>query len=157
MGVAGSGKTTLGQALAAAIGFRFEDADAHHPPSNVAKMAAGVPLDDADRAPWLALLATMVERAIADGTGLVLACSALRHQYRVMLGVGRREVALVHLVAPAHVLAARLEQRAGHFMPASLLGSQLAALETPDGAFALDSTRPLGELVDEVRLALFEG
>ncbi len=155
MGVAGAGKTALGRALAASLGFRFEDADTHHPEANVRKMSAGVPLDDADRAPWLARLAELVSGAIEDGAGLVLACSALKAKYRTVLGVDLPEVRLVHLTAPRNVLAQRLEKRAGHFMPASLLDSQFDTLEVPANALTLDSTRPLADLVHDARTAFF--
>jgi gluconokinase len=155
MGVAGAGKTALGRALAASVGFRFEDADTHHPEANVRKMAAGVPLDDDDRAPWLACLSELISRAIADGAGLVLACSALKAKYRAALGVELPEVRLVHLTAPREVLAHRLQNRAGHFMPASLLDSQLDTLEAPADALTLDSTQPVADLVRDARAALF--
>jgi gluconokinase len=154
MGVSGVGKTTFGRALADALAYRFEDADAYHPPANVAKMAAGVPLDDADRKPWLERLAALARESLdAPGdspqTGLVLACSALKAGYRGILGLGKKSTALVHLVAPLDVLTMRLEQRAGHFMKASLLDSQLATLEAPPrDCITLDATRRIDELVD---------
>lgn len=154
MGVSGAGKTTVGSALAAALGWRFEDADSYHSVANVAKMAAGVALTDEDRAEWLEVLRVLVGRALDDGAGLVLACSALRERYREVLGVGRDGVALVHLVAPIDVLGVRLTTRAAHFMPAALLDSQLSTLEHPRGALDLDATAPVPELVREVRRRL---
>ncbi|NLE86424.1 MAG: gluconokinase [Myxococcales bacterium] len=151
MGVSGVGKTTLGSALAAALGWRFEDADTYHSPANIAKMAAGVALTDDDRAEWLEILAELIARAVQDGGGLVLACSALRESYRTALGVGREGVALVHLTAPPDVLGARLTRRAEHFMPPALLDSQLLTLEPPQGALVLDATKPVPELVRSIR------
>jgi gluconokinase len=158
MGVSGVGKTTFGTALALALGYRFEDADAYHPPANVAKMSSGVPLDDADRQPWLESLAELIARSLApaaEAPGLVLACSALRARYRETLRLLPGDAALVHLIAPRDVLTDRLESRAGHFMKATLLDSQLAALEAPDDALTLDGTKTVDALVSETRRALF--
>lgn len=154
MGVSGAGKSTFGSALAASLGWRFEDADHHHSPANRAKMAAGVALTDEDRGPWLAALARLVDQALRDEAGLVLACSALRERYRDVLGVGRPGVALVHLTAPPDVLSVRLTTRAEHFMPASLLDSQLHTLEPPRGALELVTTTPIPELVRKARAVL---
>lgn len=151
MGVSGAGKSTVGSALAASLGWRFEDADSYHSPANVAKMAAGLALTDEDRAEWLVTLRPLVDRALADGAGLVLACSALRERYRAALGLDRSGVGLVHLVAPPDVLTARLMTRANHFMPAALLDSQLLTLEAPTHALALDATCPVTELVRAAR------
>lgn len=127
MGVSGSGKTTLGLAMAEQLGFRFHDADDFHPPANVAKMAAGLPLDDADREPWLTrlvdLLATEAEQPIA------LACSALRLAYRDRLRSGCASLIFVHLTGDRQLIAQRMASRKGHYMPASLLDSQFEALE----------------------------
>lgn len=130
-GVSGSGKSTVGGLLAADLGWPFEDGDALHPAANVAKMRAGVPLTDADRRPWLAVVASWIDERIAAGTSAVVACSALKRSYREFLLDGRPEVQLVVLTASPGVLAARLTQRHGHFFPAQLLSSQLAALELP--------------------------
>lgn len=132
MGVSGAGKTTLGCALAGALGWDFADADDFHPPANIAKMRAGSPLDDVDRAPWLAALRTEIERRLAGGSPLVLACSALKERYRrILVGGDAERVRLVHLDGPPGLIATRLAGRAGHYMPPTLLGSQLAALERP--------------------------
>ena len=125
MGVSGSGKTTVGTALAAALGMRFVDADDLHPASNVDKMTAGHPLTDADRWPWL----DAVGAVLADGE-VVVACSALRRSYRDRLRVAAPELALVYLHGDRELLAARM-QRPGHFMPVTLLDSQLDTLEPP--------------------------
>jgi gluconokinase len=131
MGVSGAGKTEIGRRLAAALGWSFRDADDLHPPANVAKMRAGVPLDDADRGPWLDELAGLLRLAAAGGGDMVLACSALARRYRTRLGLPSPVVRLVHLDDPQGVIRKRVEQRAGHFMPAALLDSQIALLEPP--------------------------
>ncbi|WP_245749389.1 gluconokinase [Gemmobacter aquatilis] len=140
MGVSGCGKSTLGRVLASALGARFVDADDLHPAENIAKMAAGQPLDDADRVPWLDRCAA----ALAAGP-VVLACSALKRRYRDRLRVAAPDLRLIHLAAPQTLLAGRLVARTGHFMPAGLLASQFAALEVPDGegALVLDAMAPL--------------
>jgi gluconokinase len=133
MGVSGSGKTVVGRLLAAAIGWTFRDADDLHPPENVARMRSGQPLTDADREPWLRSLAAVVDAALATtGPGLVLACSALKRTYRDRLRVADPRVKLVHLSGPETILRERISARVGHYMPASLLTSQLATLEPPE-------------------------
>ena len=129
MGVAGCGKSTVGAAFATAIGARFIDGDDLHPPANVAKMASGKPLDDQDRAPWL----VRVGQALQGGAGpVVIGCSALKRRYRdVIRQEAGQPVMFLHLAGPRDVLLARMAARTGHFMPASLLDSQLAALEPP--------------------------
>lgn len=134
MGVAGVGKTTIGGALARELGWRFIDADDYHPPENVAKMKAGVPLEDADRWPWLARL----NKALKDEQNAVLACSALKESHRERLLQGIHGARLVYLHGAEALIRKRLEQRSHRYMPASLLGSQLAALEPPTDAIAVD-------------------
>lgn len=131
MGVSGSGKSHVGRLLAERLGWAFADADDFHPAANVAKMRSGVPLDDADREPWLAALADLLQASLAHRRPFVLACSALKRAHRTRLGLPRADIRLVHLTAPPDVLRKRIEQRAGHFMPATLLDSQLATLEPP--------------------------
>jgi gluconokinase len=131
MGVAGCGKTVIGRLLAERLGCDFVDADDHHPPENVALMRQGIPLDDEKRRPWLDRLAGLIDAAIDERRGIVLACSALKRSYRSRLGVGKRHVRLVHLDGTEGLLRERLEQRTGHFMPASLFASQCALLERP--------------------------
>lgn len=142
MGVSGSGKTTVGRTLAAKLGGTFLDADDFHPPANVAKMAAGIALTDADRIPWLDRLATELRAASARGRDVVLACSALKHAYRARLadGVGE-ELHWVYLKGDAATIEPRLASRTGHYMPRSLLASQFAALEEPDDAIVVDIRR----------------
>ena len=127
MGVSGVGKSTVGAAIAARLGVKFADADDLHPASNVEKMAAGTPLTDADRWPWLDL----VGQALADAgdDGLVVACSALKRSYRDAIRAAAPAVRFVHLVVPRTVLGDRVASRPGHFMPASLVDSQLKTLE----------------------------
>lgn len=131
MGVCGSGKTVIGRLLAARLGCDFLDGDDFHPAANVEKMRAGTPLADVDRWPWLDRLATEIGTRLADGRGAVVACSALARRYRDRLGAARPGVTLVHLDGDHGLLASRLASRQGHFMPATLLDSQLAALERP--------------------------
>jgi len=131
MGVSGSGKTEIGRRLAERLRWAFRDADAFHPAENVAKMRAGIPLDDADRDPWLAVLAAVLADAVAQGPPLVLACSALKRSHRERLGLPHAGIGLVHLDGPPELIRKRIEQRAGHFIPGTLLDSQLAALERP--------------------------
>jgi gluconokinase len=153
MGVAGSGKTTVGRALAAELGWEFYDADDFHPPSNVAKMARGVPLDDEDRRPWLEALRAVVRGALGRGASAVLACSALRESYRERLLLDER-VRLVYLKGGRDIIRRRLEERRGHFMNPSLLDSQLAALEEPAPETHFDINLAPAELVAAVRRRL---
>jgi gluconokinase len=129
MGVSGSGKTTVGEALAAALGWRFVEGDSFHPAANVAKVSAGVPLDDADRAPWLAALAAEIAADDAAGRSSVIACSALKRAYRDVLRSAGPPVRFLHVHGDRALLAERVSDRLGHFFPAALLDSQLATLE----------------------------
>jgi len=128
MGVSGSGKTSLGRAIAARLDLPFLDGDDFHPPANVAKMAAGVPLTDEDRWPWLDRLG---QAAATEPRGAVVACSALKRAYRDRLRAWRPDLILVHIVGDATLIGRRMQGRRDHFMPASLLDSQFAALEPP--------------------------
>ncbi len=127
MGVSGSGKSTVGAALAQRLGVPFEDADDLHPPANIAKMSAGEPLDDEDRRPWLDAVGRWLHEH--DSTGGVMSCSALRRRYRDQIREHAPRVELVHLDGTREVIARRQASRPGHFMPASLLDSQFATLE----------------------------
>lgn len=131
MGVSGSGKSTVGSALARALSWDFRDGDAFHPPANVEKMRAGVPLTDADRWPWLEAIASHVRDLEARGGHVVIACSALKRAYRDRLRASGAHLAFVHLEGSFDLIASRLSARQGHFMPASLLESQFATLEPP--------------------------
>lgn len=153
MGVSGTGKSTVGAALAETLGLAFCDADDLHPPENRAKMAAGQPLNDQDRWPWL----DAVAGAMCRSDGVVMACSALRKAYRDRLrqGVGA-DLRFVHLSATPEVIAARLAARQGHFMPPALLQSQFATLESPSAEEALivSVDQPLPMILGEIRLTL---
>ena len=154
MGAAGSGKTTVGRLLARELGWSFADADDFHPPANVAKMSAGQPLADADRAPWLAALRAHIDRCLARAENTVVTCSALKQSYREILISDPARVKLVHLHGSRELLLARLRARPAHFMKPAMLDSQLAALEPPAAALTLDITRAPEELVAEIRRAL---
>ena len=151
MGVTGSGKSSVGAALARRLGWVFVDADDHHPAANIDKMRRGVPLDDADRAPWLTELNRILRVEAGEGRDVVMACSALTRAYRRRLGDGIA-VRFVFLHVAADVLADRLRARPGHFMPAALLDSQLDTLEVPgpDEALLVDGGRPVDAVVDEI-------
>jgi len=154
MGVSGCGKSTLGQALAQALGVPYIEGDELHPPRNVALMAAGTPLTDADRAGWLDVIGERLAQARTHGTGAVVTCSALRRIYRDRLRAASPGLRLVHLHGDPALLAERIGQRTGHYMPTTLLPSQLQTLEPPDpdeGAATLDIAQPPDALV---RLAL---
>jgi gluconokinase len=138
MGVTGAGKTTVGQRLAAALGAEFVDADDYHPPENVAKMRAGVPLDDDDRRPWLARLNAILREHAAAGRAVVLACSALKAMYRAALLAEVPGARLVFLHGGRDLIAARLAARRGHYMDPGLLDSQFAALEPPQESIVVD-------------------
>ncbi len=131
MGVSGSGKTTIGKRLAARIGWRYEDADTFHPAANVAKMSAGQPLTDEDRWPWLRAIADEIDRAGEAGERVVIGCSALRRVYRDMLVHGRSDIRIIYLQGTQALIADRLGERKGHFMPPGLLTSQFGTLEPP--------------------------
>ena len=134
MGVAGVGKTTIGTLLARELGFRFIDADDYHPPQNVAKMKAGIPLDDADRWPWLSHL----NKLLKEETDAVLACSALKAVYRERLLQGVSDHAMVYLRGERRLIQERAATRSHRYMPATLLDSQFAALEPPAEAIEVD-------------------
>jgi gluconokinase len=131
MGVSGSGKTTIGKALAERLGFEFRDGDEFHPKANVEKMRAGIALNDDDRAPWLEAIAAWIDEQRAAGRHGVVACSALKRSYRAMLRGARPDVCLVYLKGGKELIGRRMAARQGHYMPASLLDSQFAALEEP--------------------------
>ena len=131
MGVSGSGKSTIADHLAIRIGWRYEDGDTFHPPSNVAKMSAGQPLTDEDRWPWLRAIADEIDRTCKVSQRAVIACSALKRSYRDILVHGRDDVRIVFLKGTQDLIAARLAARKDHFMPAGLLASQFKTLEPP--------------------------
>ena len=131
-GVSGSGKSTIGMLLAERLGWVYAEADAFHPPANVAKMSAGHPLDDADRAPWLAAIAAFIDQTTLAGRPAVVSCSALKRTYRDVLCAGRPNLRVIFLEASYELIRDRLQARAGHFFPADLLASQFRDLEPPE-------------------------
>ncbi len=131
MGVAGSGKTTIAEALAARIGWNFEDGDVFHPASNVEKMRGGHPLTDEDRWPWLRAIAAEIDRTREAGEHIIIACSALKRSYRDILIGSRSGVVLIYLKGSRDLIGQRLRARRGHFMPPKLLDSQFATLQEP--------------------------
>jgi carbohydrate kinase (thermoresistant glucokinase family) len=160
MGVSGSGKSTVGVELAQRLGWPFKEGDDLHPAANVAKMHAGESLTDADRKPWLAAVAAWIDGWIGEGACGVITCSALKRRYRDYLTDGRPSIAFVFLHAREAVLARRLAKRQGHFMPASLLASQLATLEPPapdEPAITVDNDAPVASQVDAVIKAITAG
>jgi gluconokinase len=153
MGVAGSGKTTLGVRVAETLAWEFADGDAFHSPANIEKMAHGIPLTDADRAPWLATLRRLVENWLAAGNGGVLACSALKATYREELQVDSR-VGFVYLKGSPELLQERLMARSGHYMKAGMLESQFAALEEPADALVVDVSGTVEQTVQAILQAI---
>jgi gluconokinase len=154
MGVAGSGKTTVGRLLASALGWRFYEGDDFHPRANIDKMQRSVPLTDDDRWPWLQALRQVIDACQAQGTSAVMACSALKQTYRDYLMHGCDEVKLVYLKGSYDLLSQRLAQRRGHFMPAGLLTSQFATLEEPQQGLSVDVSTAPEVLVAAIRQAL---
>jgi gluconokinase len=157
MGVSGSGKTTVAHQLARRLGWEFAEGDEHHPPANVEKMRAGTPLTDADREPWLRGLAAWIAERERSGSSCVLTCSALRRSYRELLRQGNHSVFFAHVDVPEAVLAERLAARTGHYMPPSLLGSQLATLEPleeDEPGLTVPGTGSADEVVDDILGAL---
>ena len=153
MGVSGTGKSSVGLQFATALDVPFIEGDTFHSYANVAKMSAGVPLTDADRADWLQALHGQIHAAREHGHGLVLSCSSLKRRYRDLLRSADPELRFAHLAGPREVIAARMTGRAGHYMPTSLLDSQLAALEplqADEAGIVLDIGKPPAELVREI-------
>jgi len=147
VGVSGSGKSTVGQALAERLGWDFFDADDFHPPENIAKMAAGIPLNDSDRTPWLAALSDRLFSTLKAGRHPVLACSALKETYRAQLLEGKDGVEVIYLKGSYELLWARMSMRQGHYMKPEMLKSQFDTLEEPNNALILDVSMPLDEML----------
>ena len=150
MGVAGAGKTTIGEQLAEALGYAFRDADAFHPPANVEKMRTGRKLTDGDRDPWLQAMADAIDRWLEEGTGVVLACSALKERYRARLVRDPERVRVVYLKVTTETARERVAQRTDHFMPADLVDSQFEALEEPVDAIVVDGSQPPEAIVRQL-------
>lgn len=155
MGVSGSGKTTIGKELAAALGWTFVDADDFHPAANIAKMHRGEPLTDDDRRPWLAALRQRIDAAAERGENIVLACSALKHAYQEYLQHENLEqIHYVYLSGSEELIRQRLAGRKGHFMNPHLLHSQFETLEAPEHAVVVDIAPPPQEIVAAIRQKL---
>lgn len=153
MGVCGSGKTVIGSALAAALGVEFVEGDEFHPPDNVRKMAAGIPLTDDDRVGWLDSLSQRLRQAKRTDETIVMSCSALKRAYREILRRGAPGLQLIWLHGPRELLQQRMATRKGHFMPVALLDSQLATLEAPtpdEAAWEFDVSQPPQVIVDDL-------
>ncbi|HEY0190612.1 MAG TPA: gluconokinase [Kofleriaceae bacterium] len=154
IGPSGCGKTAVGRALAGELAWPFLDADDLHDPAARAKMASGTPLDDADRAPWLARVGQRIAELATTARGVVAACSALRRAYRDTLRAAAPAARFVLLDADEPTLSRRVGSRRGHFMPASLVASQLAILERSPELLTVDAAQPIAEIVDVVRRQL---
>lgn len=153
MGTTGSGKTTVGRLLAGRLGWEFADADDFHPPANIAKMRQGLPLDDADRAPWLKILHDQILQWNAETLNAVLACSALKQSYRDELLVGSI-VKLVYLKGSYELFSRRIQARHGHFAKVAILEGQFRDLEEPANAITVDATLSPEEIVRQIRKQL---
>jgi carbohydrate kinase (thermoresistant glucokinase family) len=157
MGVSGAGKSTIGEQLAKRLGWRFDEGDALHPPKNVAKMKRGQPLTDADRAPWLAAVAQVIDGWRRHGERGVITCSALKRAYRRQIIGDHDDVRLVYLEGSRELIAARVGARQSHFMPPSLLDSQFATLEPPgpdENPITVGINRPVESVVESIIRAL---
>lgn len=153
MGVSGCGKSEVGYALADKLGIAHFEGDDDHPPANIAKMAAGTPLNDDDRHGWLLILQDRIRQAAELDAGLVLSCSALKRRYRDLLRAGDPELVFVHLAGDRDLIASRMHARPNHFMPVALLDSQfrdLEPLQDDERALRLDITHPPRILVDQI-------
>ena len=156
MGVTGSGKTTVGKLLASDLGWGYFDADDFHPPANVEKMKIGVPLNDADRTPWLETLRNLIRSCLDQGENAVLACSALKESYRGFLLIDE-SVKLIYLKGDYGLIQERLSKRLGHYMNPKLLDSQFDTLEEPGGDVGIDVSLSPDEIVNIIKgqLGLF--
>jgi gluconokinase len=150
MGVSGCGKTSVGEALAKELGWDFYDADDFHPPENVAKMASGTPLNDSDRAPWLATLHDLISSSLMENRSGVLACSALKESYRRQLMESNDGVLLIYLKGSYELIWSRMEARTEHYMKPHMLKSQFETLEEPTDALTVDISASVNEIVQEI-------
>ena len=157
MGVSGSGKTTVGKLLAQSLNWDFSDADDFHPSANIEKMSRGIPLEDADRLPWLLQLQAAIDRWLLENKNIVLACSALKASYRKILCPDPQRMKIVYLKGSFHLLATRLKTRENHYMKADLLLSQLDTLEEPEDAMIVDASQPLEVIVRQIKNHLMCG
>ena len=150
MGVSGSGKTSIGRSLAEHLGWDFYDADDFHPPENIAKMANGIALEDADRLPWLAALHDLIASSLNAGRPGVLACSALKERYRQQLLDGNQGVLLIYLKGTYDLIWSRMEKRTDHYMKPHMLKSQFEALEEPVTGLITDVSMSVEEIVQAI-------
>ncbi|WP_414575015.1 gluconokinase [Anabaena sp. CCY 9402-a] len=148
MGVAGSGKTTIGKLLAESLGWEFQDADDFHSPENIEKMRLGIPLDDADRIPWLQDIRNAIAQWLQENRNVVLACSALKASYRQFLVGDRDDIKVVYLKGSDEIIQKRLQERQSHFMSEKLLNSQFNTIEEPNNAIYIDISQPPEEIVN---------
>lgn len=155
MGVAGAGKTTIGRVLAQRLGWEFVDADSFHSLANIEKIRRGIPLDDADREPWLKAIRKAIDHWIEERRNVVLACSALKQSYREQLNPGP-DLKLVYLKGSSELIGQRLQSRHGHFAGLQLLASQFATLEEPRDAITIDVSQSIDSAVEETLLRLKE-
>jgi gluconokinase len=157
MGVAGSGKTTIGRMVADALGWPYFEADDFHSPENKAKMSRGQPLTDADREPWLTDIRAKIDECRSAGRNAVFTCSALKEQYRTRLGLDQADTILVHLTGDLATILARVTQRQGHYLKAALVESQFKDLEPPSNALTCDVALPPEEIVRRILQRLNDG
>lgn len=150
MGVSGSGKTTAGKLLAGSLDWDFYDADDFHPAANIEKMSQGIPLDDADRMPWLWQMQGAISNWLATKKNVVLACSALKASYRDLLFGDRDRMRLVYLKGDFELISQRLQQRQNHYMKVGLLSSQFAELEEPQNVIVIDAAQPPEAIVEQI-------
>jgi len=150
MGVSGSGKTVIGERLSQILGSPFFDGDDYHPEGNIAKMAAGIPLNDQDRIPWLRILHNIISDHLQDGCSLILACSALKQSYRDLLADGNEGTIFVHLKGDFDLIFQRMRVREEHYMKASMLRSQFEALEEPPDAIVIDVNQDVEAIAAEI-------
>lgn len=151
MGVSGSGKTTVSKLLAESLNCDFSDADDFHPPGNIEKMSRGIPLEDADRLPWLLHLQGTIDRWLLENKNVVLACSALKASYREILLRDKQRMKIVYLKGDFKLFAARLKTRENHYMKVDLLSSQFATLEEPENAIIIDASQQLELIVRQIK------
>ena len=150
MGVSGSGKTAAGELLSQKLGWPFFDGDDFHPKENVDKMAAGIPLDDDDRIPWLMNLHDLIADHLAEGKSLLLACSALKQSYRDLLLEGNLNTRFIHLKGDFELIMSRMQSRSGHYMKPEMLYSQFETLEEPVDALTVDIGQNLDRITEEI-------
>jgi gluconokinase len=154
MGVTGSGKTTIGQALADILGWDFFDADDYHTCENIAKMANGIPLTDEDRLPWLATLQAKISNCLENNHPGVLACSSLKKDYRQILLSNHPEILLIYLKGGYKLILSRLSTRTGHYMQSAMLRSQFDILEEPENALVVDINSPVDKIIEDISLQI---